>query len=131
MASSIMRKAGLPRGAAPFEPRPWGGYQNLEEGPGYKVKRLVVAPGQRFSLQKHHRRGEHWVVVSGRPLVWINGRARRLAPNDAVHVPRGAWHRCENPGRTPVVLIEVQHGGYLGEDDIVRKQDDYGRVGRR
>ena len=131
MVSSIRnagRKAGLPRGAAPFERRPWGGYQNLEEGPGYKVKRLVVQPGHRFSLQKHHRRAEHWFVVAGAPVVRVNGRPRRLTPGDAVDVPRGAWHRCENPGRTPVVLIEVQQGRYLGEDDIVRKQDDYGRV---
>ena len=120
----------LPRGAQPFEARPWGGFQTLEEGPGYKVKRLVVEPGHRFSLQKHQRRAEHWVVVSGSPRVTIGGRSRRLRPREAVTVPRGAWHRAENVGRVPVVIVEVQYGGYLGEDDIVRRQDDYGRVGR-
>jgi len=117
------------RRSIPFEPRPWGGFSTLEEGPGYKVKRLVVEPGQRFSLQKHRHRAEHWVVVAGSPRVLINGRARRLKPRDSVTVPRGAWHRAENPGRVPVVIIEVQHGSYLGEDDIVRRQDDYGRTG--
>ena len=117
------------RRSIPFEPRPWGGFSTLEEGPGYKVKRLVVEPGHRFSLQKHRHRAEHWVVVAGSPRVLINGRARRLKPRDCVSVPRGAWHRAENPGRVPVVIIEVQHGSYLGEDDIVRRQDDYGRAG--
>ncbi len=112
-----------------FEVRPWGGFSTLEEGPGYKVKRLVVEPGHRFSLQKHRHRAEHWVVVAGSPRVTINGRARRLRPRQSVTVPRGAWHRAENPGRSPVVIIEVQHGSYLGEDDIVRRQDDYGRPG--
>lgn len=117
------------RRSIPFEPRPWGGFSTLEEGPGYKVKRLVVEPGHRFSLQKHRHRAEHWVVVAGSPRVLINGRARRLKPRDSVTVPRGAWHRAENPGRVPVVIIEVQHGSYLGEDDIVRREDDYGRTG--
>ena len=117
------------RRSIPFEPRPWGGFSTLEEGPGYKVKRLVVEPGHRFSLQKHRHRAEHWVVVAGSPRVLINGRARRLKPRDTATVPRGAWHRAGNPGRVPVVIIEVQHGSYLGEDDIVRRQDDYGRIG--
>lgn len=112
-----------------FEPRPWGGFATLAEGPDYKVKRLVVNPGHRFSLQKHRRRAEHWVVVAGSPRVTINGQARRLRPRQSVTVPRGAWHRAENPGRNPVVIIEVQHGSYLGEDDIIRRQDDYGRTG--
>ena len=117
------------RTPTPFESRPWGGFTTLEEGPGYKVKRLVVEAGHRFSLQKHRHRAEHWVVVAGSPRVLINGRARRLKPRDSVTVPRGAWHRAENPGRGPVVIIEVQHGSYLGEDDIVRREDDYGRTG--
>lgn len=117
------------RRAVAFETRPWGGFSTLEEGPGYKVKRLVVEAGHRFSLQKHRHRAEHWVVVTGRPRVIIAGRARRLRPRQSVTVPRGAWHRAENPGRGPVVIIEVQHGSYLGEDDIVRRQDDYGRTG--
>jgi len=126
------RAAGaLPRGAQPFEARPWGGFQTLEEGRGYKVKRLVVEPGHRFSLQKHYRRAEHWVMVSGSAKVTIGRRSRRIRPREAVTVPRGAWHRAENVGRVPVVVVEVQYGSYLGEDDIVRRQDDYGRTGRR
>jgi mannose-6-phosphate isomerase-like protein (cupin superfamily) len=121
----------LPKGAAPFEPRPWGGYQTLEQGPGYKVKRLVVAPGHRFSLQKHRHRAEHWTIVAGSPKVTLDGRSRRLRPRESITVPRGAWHRAENMGRVPVVIVEVQFGSYLGEDDIVRKHDDYGRAGRR
>jgi mannose-1-phosphate guanylyltransferase / mannose-6-phosphate isomerase len=121
----------MPKGAAPFEPRPWGGYQTLERGPGYQVKRLVVAPGHRFSLQKHRRRAEHWTVVAGSPKVTLDGRSRRLRPRESITVPRGAWHRAENVGRVPVVIVEVQFGAYLGEDDIIRQQDDYGRAGRR
>jgi mannose-6-phosphate isomerase len=111
-----------------FEPRPWGGFLTMEEGRGYKVKRLFVRPGQRLSLQRHRFRAEHWVVVTGSPRVIISGLPRRLKPRGSVDVPRGAWHRIENPGRGPVVLIEVQHGPYLGEDDIIRRQDDYGRA---
>jgi len=117
-----------PARAAAFDRRPWGGFSTLEEGPGYKVKRLVVDPGHRFSYQKHRMRAEHWVVVSGSPSVIVNGRRRRLRARDTITIARGAWHRAENPGRTPAVIIEVQHGAYLGEDDIVRRQDDYGRV---
>jgi mannose-6-phosphate isomerase len=119
----------LPRGATTFEPRPWGGFQTLEEGDGYKVKRLVVQPGHRLSLQRHRHRAEHWVVVVGSPRVWVGGARRRLRARQSVTVPRGAWHRIENPGKVPTVIIEVQHGPYLGEDDIIRKQDDYGRTG--
>lgn len=121
-----------PAGGTPvgvFETRPWGGFQTIEEGRGYKVKRLLVQPGQRLSLQRHRFRAEHWVVVSGSPRVIISGRPKGLRARGAVDVPRGAWHRIENPGRVPVVLIEVQHGAYLGEDDIIRRQDDYGRAG--
>jgi len=114
-----------------FERRPWGGFETLQAGPGYKVKRLVVQPGHRISLQRHQFRAEHWVVVAGSPRIVVGGRVRRLKPRGTVAVPSGAWHRIENPGRRPVVIIEVQHGSYLGEDDIVRRQDDYGRAGRR
>jgi len=118
------------RAARGFERRPWGEFETLEEGAGYKVKRLVIEPGQRLSLQRHRFRAEHWVVVAGAPRVVVGGRVRRLRPRGTVDVPRGAWHRIENPGRRPVVIIEVQHGPYLGEDDIVRRHDDYGRAGR-
>jgi mannose-6-phosphate isomerase-like protein (cupin superfamily) len=111
-----------------FETRPWGGFQTIQEGRGYKVKRLLVQPGRRLSLQRHRFRAEHWVVVTGSPRVIISGRSRRLKPRGSVDVPRGAWHRIENPGRAPAVLIEVQHGPYLGEDDIIRRHDDYGRA---
>lgn len=123
-------RAAMPKGAAPFEPRPWGGYQTLERGPGYQVKRLVVQPGHRFSLQKHRRRAEHWTIVAGSAKVTLDGRSRRLGPRESVTVPRGAWHRAENVGRVPVIIVEVQFGAYLGEDDIIRRQDDYGRAGR-
>ncbi len=115
-------------GAGSFVIRPWGGFQTLEEGAGYKVKRLVVEPGQRLSLQRHRFRAEHWVVIAGSPRVIVDGRARRLRAKGTADVPRGAWHRIENPGRVSVVIIEVQHGPYLGEDDIIRRQDDYGRA---
>ena len=112
-----------------FEKRPWGGFEVLEEGRGYKVKRLVVNPGHRLSLQRHRYRAEHWVVVAGVPRVRVAGRTRRLRAKGTVSIPRGAWHRIENPGREPAILIEVQHGPYLGEDDIIRQEDDYGRTG--
>jgi len=119
----------MPKGAAPFELRPWGGYQTLERGPGYQVKRLVVQPGHRFSLQKHRRRAEHWTIVAGSAKVTLDGRSRRVGPRESLTVPRGTWHRVENVGRVPVIIVEVQFGAYLGEDDIIRKHDDYGRAG--
>jgi mannose-6-phosphate isomerase len=122
------RRAGGRDGARAFEARPWGGFQTLEEGPGYKVKRLEVKPGHRLSLQRHRFRAEHWVVIAGAPRVIVSGRSRRLGVRGAVVVPRGAWHRIENPGRRRAVIIEVQHGLYLGEDDIIRREDDYGRT---
>ena len=116
------------RAARGFERRPWGGFETLQAGAGYKVKRLVVQPGHRISLQRHRLRAEHWVVVAGSPRVVSEGRGRRLKPRATVEVPRGAWHRIENPGRRPVVIIEVQHGSHLDERDIVRRHDDYGRA---
>ena len=107
---------------------PVGGFETIEEGPGYKVKRLVVEPGGRLSLQRHRLRAESWIVVSGAPRVIVSGRARRVRAREMVTVPKGAWHRIENHGRAQVVIIEVQHGPYLGEDDIIRRQDDYGRA---
>ncbi len=116
------------RGQPVFVTRPWGGFQTLEEGDGYKVKRLMVEPGCRLSLQRHRFRAEHWVVIAGIPRIIVGGRTLRLRPRGTVNIPRGAWHRIENPGETPVVIIEVQHGPYLGEDDIIRHEDDYGRA---
>ena len=111
-----------------FAAKPWGSFSTLEEGPGYKVKRLVVRPGGRLSLQKHRHRAEHWVVVAGTATV-VRGKQRfALRRRQCAVIPRQAWHRIENRGRQTVVVIEVQHGDYLGEDDIIRKQDDYGRI---
>lgn len=111
-----------------FVAKPWGSFSTLEEGSGYKVKRLVVQPGERLSLQKHQHRAEHWVVVSGTATIVRGDRRFTLRTRKCAVIPRQAWHRIENHGRQPVVVIEVQHGSYLGEDDIIRKQDDYGRV---
>ncbi|MDP6707763.1 MAG: mannose-1-phosphate guanylyltransferase/mannose-6-phosphate isomerase [Alphaproteobacteria bacterium] len=107
--------------------RPWGHYQTVQEGPHFKVKRIVVEPGQRLSVQLHHHRAEHWVVVSGQARILIGNDERDLAENESVYVPRETRHRLENPGDAPLILIEVQTGDYLGEDDIVRFEDDYGR----
>ena len=111
--------------------KPWGSFSTLEEGSGYKIKRLVVQPGQRLSMQKHQRRAEHWVVVSGTATIVRGDRCFTLRTRECAVIPRQAWHRIENHGRQPVVVIEVQHGSYLGEDDIIRKQDDYGRIAAR
>ncbi len=126
---AVARTKAAPRhGSSGFVPRPWGGYETIANGAGYQVKRLVVDPGHRISLQRHRHRAEHWTVVAGTARIVIGGRTRRLKPRGTVVVPRGAWHRIENPGRLRVVIIEVQHGSYLGEDDIIRRQDDYGRA---
>jgi len=107
--------------------RPWGSYTVLEEGPGYKVKRVTVKPGGRLSLQRHHRRSEHWVVTAGVARVTCNDRVFELRVNESAGIPQGAAHRLENPGAVPLDIIEVQSGDYVGEDDIVRLADDYGR----
>ena len=111
-----------------FELRPWGSFSTLEEGPGYKVKRLIVQPGRRISLQKHRHRAEHWVVVAGTATIVRGSQRLTLGKKQCAVISRQDWHRIENHGRLPVVIVEVQHGAYLGEDDIIRKQDDYGRV---
>jgi mannose-1-phosphate guanylyltransferase len=108
--------------------RPWGTYTTLQEGPRFKIKRIEVKPGASLSLQMHHHRSEHWVVVSGTAKVAIDGKEQLVAPNESTYVPVGAKHRLENPGKVPLVMIEVQCGDYVGEDDIVRFDDRYGRV---
>jgi mannose-1-phosphate guanylyltransferase / mannose-6-phosphate isomerase len=108
--------------------RPWGSYTILEEGTGYKVKQLTVRPGGRLSLQFHHKRSEHWVVAAGSARVTCNERVFDLQVNETTTIPQGAAHRLENLGTLPLVLIETQCGAYLGEDDIVRLADDYGRA---
>ncbi len=107
--------------------RPWGFYESLIEGDRFQVKRIVVTPGHKLSLQKHFHRAEHWVVVNGSALVTCDERETLVRENESVYLPLGAVHRLENPGRIPLTLIEVQSGAYLGEDDIVRIEDTYGR----
>ena len=109
--------------------RPWGTYTTLQEGPRFKIKRIEVKPGASLSLQMHHHRSEHWVVVSGTARVTVGEKDVLLAPNESTYVPVGSQHRLENPGRVPLTLIEVQCGDYVGEDDIVRFDDKYGRTG--
>ena len=108
--------------------RPWGTYTVLETDDKYKIKRIVVHPGKRLSLQKHFHRSEHWIVVSGTALITMGEKEFLLKPNESTYIPMGELHRLENPGKVDVVLIEVQVGSYLGEDDIVRIQDDFKRV---
>ncbi len=110
------------------EERPWGWFETLYEEAGLKVKRILVRPGQRLSLQSHARRLENWTVIAGRAVVTVGDSLVKLDTNQAVHVPLAARHRIENPGLDDLVFIEVQQGSYLGEDDIVRYQDDYRRA---
>jgi len=108
--------------------RPWGTYTILEESPGYKIKRIVVKPGKRLSLQKHFHRSEHWIVVSGTATVTIGENVTTLRANESTYIKMGELHRLENEGKIDVVLIEAQVGDYTGEDDIIRIEDDYERV---
>jgi len=108
--------------------RPWGTYTVLEEGPRFKIKRIEVRPGRSLSLQMHHHRSEHWVVVSGIAKV-INGDGEAFVrANESTFIPAGQPHRLMNPGLLDLVMIEVQSGEYLGEDDIVRFADEFGRL---
>jgi mannose-1-phosphate guanylyltransferase/mannose-6-phosphate isomerase len=108
--------------------RPWGSYTILDEGHRYKIKKIAVAPGQRLSLQMHYHRSEHWVVVKGTAKVTVGEKELVIHENESVYIPKSETHRLENPGKVPLELIEVQVGEYVGEDDIVRFQDDYSRV---
>ncbi|MHB8836743.1 MAG: phosphomannose isomerase type II C-terminal cupin domain [Candidatus Methylomirabilia bacterium] len=110
------------------EQRPWGFYEILADTADHKVKRITVDPGKRLSLQRHHRRSEHWHMVAGRAVVSVDGQDVELGPGDSVNIHCGAAHRVQNPGEQPVVFIEVQRGEYFGEDDIERLADDFGRV---
>ena len=107
--------------------RPWGSYTVLDDRPTFKVKRIEVAPGRRLSYQRHARRSEHWFIVAGVAVVTLDGERHEVAAGQAVDIPVGTDHRIENVGDAPVVFVEVQHGEYFGEDDIVRLEDDYGR----
>jgi mannose-1-phosphate guanylyltransferase/mannose-1-phosphate guanylyltransferase/mannose-6-phosphate isomerase len=107
--------------------RPWGFYESLIHGDRFQVKRIVVLPGEKLSLQKHFHRSEHWVVVAGVALVTRDAETQLVHENESIYLPVGAIHRMENPGKIPLTLIEVQSGPYLGEDDIIRFEDTYGR----
>jgi mannose-6-phosphate isomerase len=107
--------------------RPWGRYDVLSDDASYKVKSIVVEPGKRLSYQRHERRAEHWFVVAGTGVVTLDGDEIDVRPGSAVDVARRAAHRMANTGDVPLVFVEVQHGEYFGEDDIVRLEDDYGR----
>jgi len=108
--------------------RPWGWFESLATGERFQVKRIVVQPGAALSLQSHHHRSEHWIVVQGTARVTLDAEVRLVAENQSIYIPLGSRHRLENPGKLPMVLIEVQTGPYLGEDDIVRYEDAYART---
>ncbi|MGV3490512.1 MAG: mannose-1-phosphate guanylyltransferase/mannose-6-phosphate isomerase [Devosia sp.] len=108
--------------------RPWGGYSSVLNGDRFQVKRLFVKPGKKLSLQKHHHRAEHWVVVTGTAEVTVDGTVTMLSENQSIYLPLGSVHRLANPGKILLELIEVQTGSYLGEDDIIRIEDEFGRV---
>ena len=108
--------------------RPWGYYDSIDAGERFQVKRIVVRQGGMLSLQKHMHRAEHWVVVRGTAKITIGGEEKLVGENESVYIVATQWHRLENPGKTPLEIIEVQIGSYLGEDDIVRKDDVYNRA---
>jgi mannose-6-phosphate isomerase len=114
----------IPQGIVATEQRPWGSFTVLEEGQGYKIKRIEVKPGHRLGLQMHYHRSEHWIVVSGTAQVHCDNEEKLLFCNQSTYVPACTIHRLENPGVIPLILIEVQNGEYLSEDDIIRFQDD-------
>ena len=110
-----------------FDSRPWGTFTVLDEAPTHKVKRIEVLPGKRLSYQKHAKRSEHWMAVTGVARVTLDGREIMLSQGETIDVPAGVAHRIENAGESMLIFIEIQTGTYFGEDDIVRLQDDFGR----
>ncbi len=111
-----------------YDKRPWGSFTVIDEGQGYKVKRLEVLSGKRLSYQKHARRAEHWMVVRGVARVTLDGAIIDVEAGKTIDIPIGAAHRVENPGTEDLIFIEIQTGDYLGEDDITRFEDDFGRA---
>jgi len=107
--------------------RPWGAYESIDSSERFQVKRITVKSGEKLSLQKHHHRAEHWIVVNGTARVTCGDKQFLLSENESTYIPIGEIHRLENPGKIPLELIEVQSGTYLGEDDIERFDDKYGR----
>lgn len=128
MSQQDLSEATTTNNSPKYDERPWGNFTVLDEGAGYKVKRIEVLPGKRLSYQKHARRAEHWFIVQGVAKVTLDGREVILNAGEYVDIPVGAAHRIENPGEEKVIFVEVQRGDYLGEDDIVRLQDDFGRI---
>lgn len=123
-----LREIGAPQADTfPIDHRPWGYFESLVRGSRFQVKRIVVKPGAALSLQSHHHRSEHWIVVEGTARVTIDSDVRLVSESQSVYIPLGATHRMENPGKVDLVLIEVQVGSYLGEDDIIRYEDVYAR----
>ena len=108
--------------------RPWGNYTKINEGDRWKVKKIFVKPGEKLSLQLHHHRAEHWIVVNGTASVEVDDEKLILYENQSTYIPLGSKHRLSNPGKIPLILIEVQSGTYLEEDDIKRFEDSYGRL---
>lgn len=125
--TALKAKGALQAEAFPRDHRPWGWFESLVIGQRFQVKRIVVHPGAALSLQSHHHRAEHWIVVEGTAKVTIDDTVKLISENQSVYIPLGATHRMENPGKVPMVLIEVQTGSYLGEDDIIRYEDVYAR----
>lgn len=125
--SALKSKQAVQAEAFPKDHRPWGWFENLVIGDRFRVKRIVVHPGAALSLQSHHHRSEHWIVVEGTAKVTIDETVQLVTENQSVYLPLGCLHRMENPGMVPMVLIEVQTGSYLGEDDIIRYEDIYAR----
>lgn len=127
-AVAILKAQGVPQAdTLPRDYRPWGWFESLVVGNRFQVKRIVVHPGAALSLQSHHHRAEHWIVVEGTARVTVDEEVTLISENQSVYIPLGAVHRMENPGKVPMVLIEVQTGSYLGEDDIIRYEDVYSR----
>ncbi|MCY4336594.1 MAG: mannose-1-phosphate guanylyltransferase/mannose-6-phosphate isomerase [Litoreibacter sp.] len=125
--SALKEKSAKQAEAFPKDHRPWGWFESLVVGDRFQVKRIVVHPGAALSLQNHHHRSEHWIVVEGTARVTVDDEVKLVSENQSVYIPLGAVHRMENPGKLPMVLIEVQTGSYLGEDDIIRYEDVYAR----
>ncbi|MCX5912517.1 MAG: phosphomannose isomerase type II C-terminal cupin domain [Deltaproteobacteria bacterium] len=114
-----------------MEKRPWGCFAVIEEKDAYKVKRIEVLPGKRLSYQKHEKRSEHWMIVQGQAVVTLEGKEIPLNAGQAVDIPQKAAHRIFNPGKDLLVFIEIQTGEYFGEDDIIRLEDDFGRLSKK
>ncbi|MFY2822348.1 cupin domain-containing protein, partial [Ruegeria sp. MALMAid1280] len=125
--TALKEKGAAQATAFPKDHRPWGWFESLVVGDRFQVKRIHVHPGASLSLQSHFHRSEHWIVVEGTARVTIDDHQQLVTENQSVYIPLGAVHRMENPGKVPMVLIEVQTGTYLGEDDIVRYEDVYAR----